>query len=213
MPLAPGQSSGASFRRQGISAFHALPLLFYLFSDGLYIQAAAPDRRDLVGAKVVRIGTKTVEAALEALRPFIHYDSEMWFKLADCQDRDPATSEIFIGEGYLGGGALVRPRDLLKVGQLYLNGGVWNGRRIVSRDWVRLSTAALQPIDERPLALRLRLSPVSICAAPTATPGTGMACASATAPSRNMKPAEKLSLPSVISSLARGGRTRRSPDP
>jgi CubicO group peptidase (beta-lactamase class C family) len=46
-----------------------------------------------------------------------------------------------IGEGYQGGGSFVLPRDLLKVGQTYLNGGVWNGRRIVSADWVAQSTA------------------------------------------------------------------------
>lgn len=45
------------------------------------------------------------------------------------------------GEGYLGGGAFMRPRDLLKVGQTYLDGGVWNGRRIVSPDWVERSTS------------------------------------------------------------------------
>jgi CubicO group peptidase (beta-lactamase class C family) len=45
------------------------------------------------------------------------------------------------GEGYLGGGAFMRPRDLLKVGQTYLDGGVWNGRRVVSRDWVERSTS------------------------------------------------------------------------
>lgn len=44
------------------------------------------------------------------------------------------------GEGYQGGGAFVRPRDLLKIGQLYLGGGVWNGRRIVSPEWVTAST-------------------------------------------------------------------------
>ncbi|MBS0298217.1 MAG: serine hydrolase [Proteobacteria bacterium] len=45
------------------------------------------------------------------------------------------------GEGYLGGGAFVRPRDMLKVGQLWLDGGVWHGRRIVDADWVADSTA------------------------------------------------------------------------
>jgi len=65
--------------------FNALPVRFYLFSDGLYVQTAAPDRRDLVGARVVRIGTMTAEAALEAIRPAVHYDSEMWFKLVGPQ--------------------------------------------------------------------------------------------------------------------------------
>lgn len=43
------------------------------------------------------------------------------------------------GEGYLGGGAYLRPRDFLKIGQLYLNGGVWNGRRIIDAGWTRSS--------------------------------------------------------------------------
>jgi CubicO group peptidase (beta-lactamase class C family) len=45
------------------------------------------------------------------------------------------------GEGYLGGGAFLLPRDLLKVGQTYLDGGVWNGQRIVPASWVQVSTA------------------------------------------------------------------------
>ena len=45
------------------------------------------------------------------------------------------------GEGYLGGGVFVRSRDLLKVGQAYLDGGVWNGHRIATADWAKLSTS------------------------------------------------------------------------
>jgi len=44
------------------------------------------------------------------------------------------------GEGYQGGGAYVRPRDLLKIGQLYLAGGTWNGKRIVAPEWIAAST-------------------------------------------------------------------------
>jgi len=45
------------------------------------------------------------------------------------------------GEGYLGGGAYLLPRDFLKVGQAYLDGGVWHGHRIVDKEWIATSTA------------------------------------------------------------------------
>jgi len=43
-------------------------------------------------------------------------------------------------DGYVGGGVRLTPRDLLKLGAAYLNGGIWNGHRIVSADWVNRST-------------------------------------------------------------------------
>lgn len=44
------------------------------------------------------------------------------------------------GEGYLGGGAYVRPRDILKIGAVYLAGGTWNGEQIVDESWIEEST-------------------------------------------------------------------------
>lgn len=39
-----------------------------------------------------------------------------------------------------GGGLRLSSPDLLKVAQLYLNGGTWNGRRIINQDWIKQST-------------------------------------------------------------------------
>lgn len=40
---------------------------------------------------------------------------------------------------YLAGGIRLRPRDMLKLGQLYLNGGVWNGHRLIDQRWIDAS--------------------------------------------------------------------------
>jgi len=86
LPIAadPQSHTPTAGPKEGL-AYRALPLRFYLFDDGLYVQSAAPDRRDLVGSRVLRIGKLTAEAALEAIRPAVHYDSEMWLKLVGPQ--------------------------------------------------------------------------------------------------------------------------------
>ena len=57
------------------------------------------------------------------------------------------------GEGYIGGGAFVRTRDFLKIGQAYLDGGVWNGRRIATQAWVRDAMAPHARISEETTGL------------------------------------------------------------
>jgi len=53
------------------------------------------------------------------------------------------------GQAYMGGGAYLRPRDQLKLGQLYLDGGLWNGKRIVSKQWVEESTSIHSHFDPK----------------------------------------------------------------
>ncbi len=41
------------------------------------------------------------------------------------------------------GNLKLRPRDMAKFGQLYLNGGTWNNQRIISENWTKKSTAPI----------------------------------------------------------------------
>lgn len=44
------------------------------------------------------------------------------------------------GLAMTGGGLNLRPRDMAKFGQLYLNGGGWEGERLISEEWIEEST-------------------------------------------------------------------------
>jgi hypothetical protein len=63
--------------RDSTIGFHALPLMLYLFSDGLWIRAADSAHAALVGSRVVRLGRATAEEAVAAVRPLISRDNEM----------------------------------------------------------------------------------------------------------------------------------------
>ena len=48
---------------------------------------------------------------------------------------------------YFGGGWYISPRDLLKFGHLYLNGGKWGRDQIIPEDWIQQSMAKHQVLE------------------------------------------------------------------
>jgi hypothetical protein len=59
-------------------AFHRLPLTLYWYSDGLGVNAAAPEYKDALGARVVRIGAMTPEELEAAIEPYIAHENDTW---------------------------------------------------------------------------------------------------------------------------------------
>ena len=53
------------------------------------------------------------------------------------------------GDAYMGGGMRFLPRDFMKLGQLHLNGGVWNGRNILTPEWSRRATSPLYDLRKQ----------------------------------------------------------------
>lgn len=50
-------------------------------------------------------------------------------------------------DAYMGGGVRFLPRDFMKLGQLHINGGTWNGRKILTHEWTRRATSHLIDIN------------------------------------------------------------------
>jgi CubicO group peptidase (beta-lactamase class C family) len=87
----------------------------------------------LLGQILRKVSGKPIEEfAEEALLEPLGIQEEVW-------DRFPN------GDAVTSGGLRLRPRDLAKLGQLVLNGGVWHGRQIVSAGWIKQMIAPQSP--------------------------------------------------------------------
>ena len=56
--------------------FHTLPVAFTFFDNDLYVRSAHESQRDLVGARVLRIGDRTIADADTAVRAMIGHDND-----------------------------------------------------------------------------------------------------------------------------------------
>lgn len=57
-----------------------IPVLFYLFEEGLFIVAADPKHKDLLGSQVVKFGGKTVNDIVETIRGVSSEDNKLWVR-------------------------------------------------------------------------------------------------------------------------------------
>jgi len=82
-------------------------------------------------------GQDAARFAEEALFSPLGISAYSWYRHPTHPDHPPHT----------GGGLALRARDLAKLGQLYLDGGEWTGRPVVSEEWVGESTRVWIPAD------------------------------------------------------------------
>src|SRR5260221_9205595 len=75
-----------------------------------------------------------------------HYADEELFGPLGITDAKWVYSPMNIPQ--TGGGLRLSSRDLLKIAQLYLNGGNWEGRRVIDEAWVHTSTQPHARIDD-----------------------------------------------------------------
>ncbi len=60
--------------------FHAAALRFYAFSDGIFVRAADAAHRDLVGARLIRVGNLSVDEAFARVATAVSHDNEEGLK-------------------------------------------------------------------------------------------------------------------------------------
>lgn len=65
-----------------LAAAGLFPVEFYVFEDGVFVRKVAPERREILGAKLIRVGTSTVDEATKRLAPYMWRDNEMGIKSA-----------------------------------------------------------------------------------------------------------------------------------
>lgn len=88
-----------------------------------------------------KTGKPLVEFARENLFTPLGITSFRWLTFTNAPQMALTSSALYL-----------KPRDIAKIGQLYLQEGVWDGKQIISAQWVQVSTAesVVEPINYSP---------------------------------------------------------------
>lgn len=113
-----------------------------LYTDGQKDMALFKTQRDVVAAPGERFNyssgeTNLLMGLLRASLPQGSYQDYPWVKLFNKLGIDSAVWEkdqtgLFVGSSYL----YMTPRDMAKIGQLYLQNGRWEEEQLVSKKWI-----------------------------------------------------------------------------
>jgi len=66
--------------RESPVKYHVVPVNFYWFSDGMYVEGADKKYTDIIGAKLVNVEGMPVMNALEAVKPLVPVENDQYFK-------------------------------------------------------------------------------------------------------------------------------------
>lgn len=129
----PGREEVLDNTPDWVKATLDLPLIHDPGSDGFYcsggVAVIGRITEDAVHQKLPEFAQKALFGPLDIPR-------SNWTWNYDLTSNDKEYSQIHM-----------RPRDMLKLGILYENKGLWHGRRVLSANWVRTATAEHSYVD------------------------------------------------------------------
>lgn len=66
--------------RESPVKYHVVPVNFYWFSDGIYVEGAEKKYEQIIGAKLLKVETVPVVQALAAVKPLVPSENDQYFK-------------------------------------------------------------------------------------------------------------------------------------